>query len=118
LCREENARERISVIVNVKDKLPRVDDQFMAKVREISARKFVIAFQSASNGKFLVVWKLVEIFILNVLDNMKQVQLFDLCDFIVDFLSGGLNQNHAGECDEFISMMRRLTGMYFRLKAT
>jgi hypothetical protein len=104
LCREENAREQISVVVNVKDKLPRVDDKFRGKIQEISSEKFVIAFQSASNGKFFVVWRLEEIFVLKVLDNMKQKQLFELCDYIVYFLTVNLMENHAGECDEWLGI--------------
>lgn len=94
---EGNPNDPISIIFKIDEVLRPFDEENLRKFSEIPKKSNVIAFQSAFDGKFCVVWKFEDIFTLNVLDDISYDDLLDLCKFVVKFLSKCLKENHSGE---------------------
>jgi hypothetical protein len=91
--------EESALIIAISEKLQPLNDEKISKLSEILREQQVIALQSSLDGKFLITWKLKELHILRMFDEVKREDLAALCRFIVQFIAESLSANHAGKCE-------------------
>jgi hypothetical protein len=89
--------DKNTAIYQINDKLTSLDGEIFSKLKDFLENQQVVAFQSSIDGKFFVIWKLDELHVLHVLDDIKRDDLDELCRFIVGFMVECLDQNHVGE---------------------
>jgi hypothetical protein len=98
------SKDTASVVIEIETTIYQIDEQLtpldretLAQLKEFLVNLQVVAFQSSIDGKFFVIWKLDELHVLPVLDDIKRDDLDELCRFIVEFMVESLGHNHAGE---------------------
>jgi hypothetical protein len=91
--------EESAIIITTSEKLQPLNDEKITKLKEILREQQVLALQSSLDGKFFITWKLQELHILQMFDEVKREDLVTLCGFIVQFIADSLSANHAGKCE-------------------